>query len=177
MATKARLRLTRSGNVNSQGLELLRLALWAYDYSKEIGHVTTVSGQPWAQHFRKAEDSQPGSFEPIPEGYYHVDPSPAWCGGIGDYQTYWAAGLGPVVIDIFNAPGNNTRRAELRIHQDANQSTSPGTAGCIGTQGENGDADFTRLKQIIQWFVLYKIEDLEVDWGLGSVKKPPLPAK
>ncbi len=169
---KARLRVTRSFQTNQQGLELLRLALWADDYSKEIDHVTVISGQGWAQHFRKAAESEPGSFEPIPEGRYLVDPAPAWCGGIGDYKTYWASGLGPVVIDIFNAPGNNTRRSELRIHQDANQSVAPGTAGCLGTQGVTADDDFTRLKKVIQWFVSYKITELEVDWGLGSVKKP-----
>ena len=162
-----RLRLTKSGEKNSEGLYLLRLALW--QGANEIDHVHTVSGQPYAQVFRKGADSMPGSFEPIPEGHYTVS-ALEWAGGVGNYSAEWNSGLGPVVAEIRNAKPGQTRRAELLIHADWNEATSPGTAGCVGIQGPAGQRDLTRLKQVVDWFRRLPVDaPLTVDWGLGTV--------
>ena len=167
--TKGKLRVTRSFQKNSEGLELLRLALWVK--GKEEDHVTVVSGGPGRQNFRLGKDSQPGSKEPIPEGRYKLT-GVFWAGGKGNYSASWGPGLGAVVIDIENAPGNNTRRAELRIHQDDNEDEAPGTAGCLGTQGETGPQDYGRMKKVLKWLEDYDVEDLEVDYNLGSIEDP-----
>lgn len=166
---KGKLRVTRSYQKNSQGLELLRLALWVK--GEEVAHVTTVSGGPGRQNFRLGKDSQPGSREPIPEGRYKLT-GVYWAGGAGNFSASWGPGLGAVVIDIVNAPGNNTKRAELRIHQDENEDDAPGTSGCLGTQGETGPQDYGRMKKVLKWLDDYDVEDLEVDYNLGTIEKP-----
>lgn len=169
-----RVRVTKGGSIDSEGLIPLRMALW--QKGKELDHVTVVSGQPNRQNFRIATESHPGSMEPIPEGHYKVS-GPFWANGAGNFNDDWAPGLGPVVFDINNAPGNATLRAELRIHQDSNEEISPGTAGCLGVQGEKGERDFSKLKLIMKWFSDYKIVDLEIDYGLGSIASLCIPKK
>lgn len=164
-----KIRVTRSHVQNKEGLELLRMALWVD--GKEHDHVTVVSGQPGRQEFRLGKDSLPGSMEPIPEGYYKLG-SLAWVGPSNDFTTVWNSGLGPVVVDIYNAPGNFTKRAELRIHADWNESYAPGTAGCLGVQGQTGDRDFARLKTVIGWMRDFHPQDLEVDYNLGTIVHP-----
>ena len=160
---KYHLRLTKGMAKNSEGLELLRLALW--DETHELDHVHAVSGQPGRQTCRLGADSQPGSMEPIPQGHYLLG-SPAWAGHVGDFATVWNDGLGPVVIDISNQQPGQTARAELRIHADWNEDYAPGTAGCIGIQGETGPRDLVRLQQVLAWFKLYAPSWLDVAWGL-----------
>jgi lysozyme len=165
-------RITRSKVQNSEGLELLRFAVWKNGV--EIDHVTVISGQPGKQNFRLAAVSQPGSMEPIPEGFWVLS-GPFWCNGEGNYNDDWAPGLGPVVLDINPTNGTVTWRAELRVHQDSNETNSPGSAGCVTTQGPNGQRDFSRLNQILGWYKNLGLRQFETDWGLGSIVSRCLP--
>ena len=162
------LRLTPGQATNQEGLLLLRLALW--DQSREIDHVTAVSGQPGRQVLRRAIDSLPKSLEPIPEGEYTLGDPDAdhgvnWASGqVGDLSGNWGAGLGPVWIGIHPSNDNPSRREALGIHLDANESYSPGTSGCLGIQGTQ------RLQRLLEWFSGPNWpRRLQVDWGLGTV--------
>ncbi len=163
-----RLRLTKGQAQNAEGLELLRLALWNGDPrsgATELDHVTTVSGQPGCQYFRRGEDSEPGSMEPIPQGEYTLG-EPVWASGDGNWAVSWSDGLGPVVIDVEPLDPAQTRRGDLRIHCDWNEDRAPGSAGCITVQGKSGPRDLARMKQVLSWFAQYHPKRLTVDWHL-----------
>lgn len=153
------LRLTRGtpGQVNGEGVEPLRLALW--DGGKEVDHLTAYSGAPGAQNFRTLAQELRGVLEPIPEGTYKQLGDLEWAGGVGNYSKYWSAALGPVVATLYGD------RAIL-LHLDANRSYSPGSAGCVCP------IDMEGLQKAVGWWRAGVPAYLEVDWGLGTVKKP-----
>lgn len=153
---------------------LYPLLLDLYDGGQRLDRMTVNSGQPWAQNFRLAADSQPGSFEPIPEGLYSLG-LPDWVAGEGNWGAVWSDALGPFVCDIVTAAGTWTRRSELRVHMDWNDGAAPGTAGCVGLETRaSAQRYLTWRKQGPLWVPLY------TDWGLGSIHLPdfakPTPA-
>lgn len=158
------LHLTRTSRRDSAGAIKLLLERFTKD-GKRLDAMDVCSGQPWAQHFRPAALSQAGSWEPIPEGYYAIDPALHWAGGKHNYEAYWNAGLGPVVADII--PLVDTERSELRVHLDANRTTAPGSAGCI--------CQYTMvdLRRYVGWHEdAHGAPDrLVVDYGLGTVTR------
>lgn len=177
------LRLTRGQVQNSQGLELLRLALWKQDAGKpdvEVDHVTAVSGQPGRQNFLKAKDRWPGSMQPLGEAVYRLGDHDSqrgvnWASGVvGSYSGSFGPGLGPVWVAILpKAPDKfGIRSFDFGIHQDDNEDYSPGTSGCCGIQGETGPRDYGRLRRVVGWFLSFTVEELVVDWGLGTVPRP-----
>ncbi len=174
---KAFLRLTPGQAKNAQGLILFRLALWVG--TQEIDKVTAVSGQPGLQELVKAADREPSSGRPIGEGVYLLgDPDAVnrvnWAHRVGEFTGSFGRGLGPVWVGIHAPAGNplGIRTHDYGIHQDDNQSSNPGTLGCVGIQGQKGDADYTRLSQVVAWFQQYDVQKLVVDYGLGTVYKP-----
>lgn len=174
---KAFLRLTPGQAQNAQGLILFRLALWVG--TQELDKVNAVSGQPGRQNLLKAKDRWPGSMQPLGEGVYALgDPDAVnrvnWASRVGQFSGTFGPGLGPVWIGIHPPEGNplGIRSFDFGIHQDDNQSVSPGTSGCVGIQGQKGDADYARLSQVVGWFQTYDVQKLVVDYGLGTVYKP-----
>lgn len=159
----AHLRLTRTGQVDERGLELLRLQEVVDGIP--MGELLVVSGAPGAQQFKRGRESRAGSLEPLPEGRYGVEDI-EWKGGKDNYVGTWGPGLGPVWVGInYQAPGK-TERSALGIHLDENQGTNPGTAGCIGIRSV---AD---LKRFVALLRAHDPQCLYVDYGLGSC--PPI---
>ena len=157
------LRLTRTGDVDRRGLELLRLAFVVDRIPME--ELLVVSGAPGRQGFRRGQDSKAGSLEPLPEGRYRVG-SIEWKGGTDVYAGSWGAGLGPVWVGIeYEAPGT-TARSALGIHLDENQGSSPGTAGCVGIRSMD------ELKRLVSLLRKHDPKLLFVDWKLGTC--PPV---
>ena len=159
----AHLRLTRTGKVDSRGLELLRLV----DVVDGIpmGELMVVSGAPGRQAFRKGRESRAQSLEPLPEGRYGIEDI-EWKGAKDVYAGSWGPGLGPVWVGLnYQAPGK-TERSALGIHLDENQGTNPGTAGCVGIRSV---AD---LKRLVAMLRAHDPKSLYVDWNLGTC--PPV---
>ena len=155
------LRATRGtpGQLNAEGLEPIRLALWQDRPNQEIDHVLTYTGAPGAQNFRTLRNERRGVLEPIPEGIYRDIGPLEWAGGVGNYQQFWSPSLGPVVAQLYG------ERA-IMLHLDANRSYAPGSAGCLCP------VDLAGLKKVVSWWAEGKPAWLEVDWGLGTVGKP-----
>ena len=153
------LRLTRGtpGQVNTEGIEPLRLALWVE--GKETDHILAYSGAPGAQNFRTLDNERRGLLEPIPEGVYREVGPLEWAGAIGNYQASWSSSLGPVVAQLYG------ERA-IMLHLDANRSYAPGSAGCVCP------IDMVGLKAVVSWWAGGLPDRLEVDWGLGTVGRP-----
>lgn len=156
--------------VTEDGLIQFRLGLWVDGV--ELDHLTVNSGGSGRQtqsNLKLYGDaaSLPGSFEPIPEGYY----------GLGsyefqranDYGGNWGTGLGPVWFQI--TPKGSGRRSDFGIHLDSNRSYAPGSAGCVVAR------NLDDLKTIVEWSKKYNPSKLTVDYGLGSVSKPQTTAK
>ena len=157
------LRLTRTGDVDRRGLELLRLEFVVDRIPMET--LLVVSGAPGRQGFRRGQDSKAGSLEPLPEGRYRVGDI-EWKGGKDVYAGSWGAGLGPVWVGIeYEAPGT-TARSALGIHLDENQGSSPGTAGCVGIRSMD------ELKRLVSLLRKHDPKLLFVDWKLGTC--PPV---
>ena len=173
--------LTRRGTKNKEGLELLDLNILSTNKSSSLACVSAVSGQPWAQEFLNNNIRQPGSFTPLPEGVYTIGPLEWASGKVGDFSGSFGSGLGPIWslitpgFKIYNSKGlvvksyrNACMSFDFGLHADWNEDTSPGTAGCVGIQGESGPRDLERLKTISHWFMSYDIRALVVNYGLGS---------
>jgi len=157
------LRLTRTGDVDRRGLELLRLEFVVDRIPME--ELLVVSGAPGRQGFRRGQDSRAGSLEPLPEGRYRVGDI-EWRGGRDVYAGSWGAGLGPVWVGIeYESPGV-TARSALGIHLDENQGSSPGTAGCVGIRSMD------ELKRLVSLLRKHDPALLFVDWKLGTC--PPV---
>lgn len=162
-APKPHLMLTRTGKLNSAGLELLKL-----EYMKEgrsIGSLMVVSGAPGAQHFRTGSRSRAGSLEPLPEGRWGID-DVAWAAGRDNYSGNWGPGLGPVSTPLRYLGPGTTERSAIEIHIDSNARTSPGTAGCIGIANE------TDYRKFVEWLRDSNPRDLFVDYKLGTCPSP-----
>jgi hypothetical protein len=168
--TRPYLRLTRSGTTTYDGLDLLQLEL-VNAKNQRLGAVDAVSGQSWAQVFRKSAESETGSYEPLPEGLWQVEnPTTGtngieWAGSPGDYDTYWNAGLGPTWTGIIPQKGYETSRQAIGIHVDGNRDGGPGTAGCVGI------TTFGQLKTFVSWFANSETapRTILVDWNLGTL--------
>jgi hypothetical protein len=156
------LRLTRTGDVDRRGLELLRLEFVVDRIPME--ELLVVSGAPGRQGFRRGQDSRAGSLEPLPEGRYRVGDI-EWKGGKDVYAGSWGAGLGPVWVGIEYESGT-TARSALGIHLDENQGSSPGTAGCVGIRSMD------ELKRLVSLLRKHDPKLLFVDWKLGTC--PPV---
>lgn len=158
------LRLTKNGRRDSTGLFLLDL-----EYVKN-GVVTDLlevySGSPSRQVFRTGVQSRQGSFEPLPEGRWRIEPI-AWRDGSDNYDGHiWEAGIGPVSVPLVYVGPGHTARGNIEIHIDWNRAAAPGTAGCVGIRSR---ADYKRL---VTWLRETDPQDLYVDWGLGTCAAP-----
>jgi hypothetical protein len=155
---------TRLNKRDGYGLELLKTTV--YKEGKSIGSVSMVSGQAYAQTFRKGKETYAGSMEPAPElreGYKIHDIQ--WSGGKDNYSgSVHSSGLGPWLVWL-EEDRSDCRRSEICFHQDWNRSYSPGSAGCLCT---------TCLEDSKKLIALLRQADpkkLFVDWGLNYVKK------
>jgi hypothetical protein len=160
---KPYLKLTRTGKINSSGLEQLKL-----DYVKNgavAGSLIVVSGAPGAQQFRTGARSRSGSLEPLPEGRWGIE-DVAWAAGKDNYSGSWGAGLGPVSTPLRYLGPGGTERAAIEIHIDSNARTSPGTAGCIGIASESD------YRKFVSWLRDSDPRDLFVDYALGTCPSP-----
>jgi lysozyme len=159
----AHFRLTRTGKLDSGGLELLSLRQVVDGIP--MGELLVVSGAPGRQVFRKGRESRAQSIEPLPEGRYGIEDI-EWKGGKDNYQGTWGPGLEPVWVGInYQAPGR-TERSALGIHLNEKSGPNPGTAGCVGIRSV---AD---LKRLVTMLRNHDPKQLLVDWGLGSC--PPV---
>lgn len=168
MSKTTRLRLVQYGDKDANGLYPLRL-IRQRENGEDLGAITVRSGAPGKQTFRKAENSPPGSMEPIPEGKYVLGIL-EWAGGPGNYNASWGPGLGPVWVSIDPAPGLETRRASIGFHIDENRAYAPGSAGCVVFP------DLPSLQKFVSWFsdAEGRPVSLTVDWGLGTVDTAPV---
>lgn len=164
------LRLTKTNAMDQFGLFKLHLAY--IKNGKEVDHIFVCSGIKSKQNFRIGKCSQSGSYEPLPEGKWHIHDM-LWVNGKDNYNASWSDGLGPVKINLDYKGPDYTKRRYIQIHIDWNRfkrysrmTVSPGTAGCIGVYHE---ADFKRLAT---WLRETDPRDLYVDWGLGTCPKP-----
>ena len=167
---KACFLLTPQLKENKEGLMLLNLSIWSPAKETFLAQMSAVSGQPWAQRFLRPTERTPGSFTPIPEGAYTIGPLEWASGKVGDFSGSFGSGLGPVwslITPGYKSTENPCRSFDFGIHADWNESTSPGTAGCVGIQGASGPGDLERLKTIAHWFMSYKIEFLYVHYNKG----------
>lgn len=157
------LKLTRTGQINAAGLELLKL-----EYVKlgaSAGSILVVSGAPGAQQFRTGGRSRSGSLEPLPEGRWGLD-DVAWAAGKDNYSGNWGPGLGPVSTPLRYLGPGTTDRSAIEIHIDSNARTSPGTAGCIGIANESD------YRKFVGWLRDGDPRELFVDYKLGTCPTP-----
>jgi lysozyme len=145
----------RTGSKLANGLEKLRLVLEVE--GKEVFNVMVTSGQPHAQHFRKAGKNVPGSMEPAPQGEYVVSDI-KWAGSKDQWNRTFNAGIGPVFIPITCKAEKN--RGDFGIHNDHNILTAPGSAGCIVLQ------TLEEVQHLVTILRKYDPKILNVNWGL-----------
>jgi len=155
--------VTRTYTKNGAGLEVLKATV--YQAGKAIGSIPMVSGQSYAQDFRKGKASASGSMEPAPElkeGYALHDIS--WAGDKDNWNVVHSSALGPWTIWLEEDQSDCYRR-EICFHQDWNANVAPGSAGCICASTVSSGKEFIAL--------LRKADPKKcfVDWGLGYVKK------
>ena len=113
-----------------------------------------VSGSPERQEFKTRSDPGPaGSKRLVPEGVYDV------AGGVPSAV--------PGVEGLFYGMGPNPLpRGDFGLHLDANRSSAPGTAGCIGF------ADNAAFSKFRAWMATGSPpRKIVVDWGSGSLQK------
>ncbi|NJN21797.1 MAG: glycoside hydrolase family protein [Leptolyngbya sp. RL_3_1] len=160
------LRLTKTNAKDEFGCYKLRLAY--IKNGQEIDHLMTCSGQARVQNFRTGPESASGSYEPLPEGQWHIH-NIQWAGGRDNYGAHWRSGIGAIKILLTYEGPKFTRRTEIMIHRDKNRpphGNAPGTAGCIGLY------TIADCKRLVQWLRDTDPRDLYVDWGLGTCPKP-----
>ncbi|WP_088891324.1 PPC domain-containing protein [Leptolyngbya ohadii] len=157
------IRITRTGK-NSGGFAELQVALERN--GKTVDQMLAISGVASKQNFRTGTQSQSGSMEPLPEGYWSLG-DVEWASGIkGDYTRSWADpndGLGPVWISM--EPKFSTGRSAIGFHLDNN--ASRGLAGTVGCVGILNKSDLSRL---VSWFDNSAPKLAIVDWSLGTVE-------
>ncbi|MBI4781435.1 MAG: glycoside hydrolase family protein [Oscillatoriophycideae cyanobacterium NC_groundwater_1537_Pr4_S-0.65um_50_18] len=161
-------RLTRTKTANSDGLEVLSLE-FVSPKGKTLNKLNVVSGAPGRQTFRLLEDGIPGSLEPIPQSRYFIADI-EWAGGKDDFSTphpHPMNGIGPVFVPLVRTVpmrdrerGNAGGRDDFGFHIDWNNSSSPGSAGCVCT------STLADLRELVRLLRLYDPRDLFVDWGL-----------
>lgn len=142
-----------TGKRDNQGGRVFSLAL--LNNGNKVDEVLCCSGLPEYQELVHPLSDTPGSLRVIPEGVYDF-------GGIDDltYEPGSGDGFGRYVV-ILN-PRFPIKRSLLRIHNDNNRITSPGSAGCLVTY-DTGD-----MYRIVSWLrAAAKPKYLVVDLGLG----------
>lgn len=159
------IRAARTFKKHSSGCEIIKLTLCRMGEDwQELDSVECISGVSTRQKFRQGREAEPGSLEPIPEGYYFLG-SPEWKDGAGNWNASWGNGLGPVWTKITKTDKFQTERDDFGIHFDANMDTSPGSAGCLVFQDKN------QLRKLVSWWdPIEKPYLLTVNWELGSVE-------
>ena len=119
-----------------------------------------VSGQGYAQNFRKPEDSKsyPGNMEPIPQGDYSIA-NIDWANGKDNYTGSHGPGLGPVWVAL--TAQHTDDRGAFGFHLDENISNSPGSAGCVVF------SSVSDLKRFVASLRKHDPKTLKVDWKLS----------
>jgi lysozyme len=142
--------LKRTGKRRANGLEILAL-----EFDGE--RFECVSGQPYAQYFRKPGDprSVPGCMEPIPYGKYSIGKI-EWAGGSDNYGASWGPGLGPIWVALPATFADD--RSAFGIHLDSNADTAPGSAGCVVIPNTS------ELRRLVAALRKYDPKTLEVLW-------------
>lgn len=157
------LRMT-PGAADRRGLIHFRLAWWLRGTEK--AHLPVVSGQPGAQVLRTAAEATPGRYEPIPEGVYRLGDADAPT-GVNRTAGDFGPGLGSIWVGVHPEAGFGPERF-IGIHEDANSSTSPGTAACLGAMSKKD------METIASWFVgPDRPKQLVVDYARGTVPGAP----
>lgn len=157
---------------NGRYRELYLLDVCLVENGVIIDKVQATSGQPNHQYFRRGLNSKAGSYEPLPEGYWKLGAvkwaSEKW----HDYTENHSRNpqsLGPVWVEMDYAGPGTTERDAIGFHLDNNQSSFPGTAGCVGIIKE---PDLASLKKFVSWFENSQKAPKKaiVDWGIGTVE-------
>ena len=118
-----------------------------------------VSGQGYAQNFRKPENtlSYPGNMEPIPQGDYSIGLI-EFANGKDNYTGSWGPGLGPVWVALTAQFPDD--RSAFGFHLDMNIVTSPGSAGCVVF------SSVADLKSFVNALRIHDPKKLSVNWGI-----------
>ncbi|MFM7390798.1 MAG: hypothetical protein ACKO34_09290 [Vampirovibrionales bacterium] len=145
---KPYLRLVATNQKDEHGN--IRMKLQNIDaQGKVIGELAAVSGAPGKQDLG-ALTKVAQSNAPVPEGVFSVG------AGVASGEP----GIGRLFFPVEGTPG----RSAIGVHLDANRSTSPGTAGCIGLLSEADLATFE------QWMKADNHpKEIEVNYGSGTV--------
>ena len=118
------LRVTRTGQKDDKGLEVLRIELVEKGTGRVVDSIFGNSGVRSTQRYDSttSRTARPGSLSPIPTGTYNIGATTA---------NYNDPGIGGWFVPIIG-PGDNQRgRGAFGFHMDANRANSPGSAGCI----------------------------------------------
>ena len=162
---KSYLRLVKTAARDKHNCVILNLQYFKNGILQDS--INCCSGARGRQTFRTGADSESGSFEPLPEGKWHLSDL-LWADGKDNYRgAIHMAGLGPVTVLLdYVAPGK-TRRRNIEIHIDWNREAgSPGTAGCVGLYSVEN------YQKLVSWLRDSDPRDLYVDWNLGTCPKP-----
>lgn len=137
----------RTGSRDQYGLELLNVIL--IDPSGDNkGTINACSGVRTNQVFKGPGQTTSGSLAPCEEGLYNL----------GSPVPGASAGVGEIFIPL--NPTFTTSRSAIGFHNDANRSTSPGSAGCIATHTLK---EFNIAKK---WISDYSITKFRCYWGV-----------
>lgn len=145
--TKTGLAYTNAGSWN--GLQQIKVQLGNKVFN-------CVSGQKNNQVFLKGGQGTAGTGEPCEQGVYNLSDI-NWEAGKDNYQGNWGDGLGAWVIDMY--PKFKTARSAILFHADSNESTRPGTMGCIGVHPRDQVEFIKAWREVNPEFV-------DVSWGL-----------
>lgn len=144
------------------GFRKLRLQLRSG--AKVVDTVACISGADYRQDepFVHPNRDWSGSDRPIPENVYALGPLEDSLVDRGTYS--WGEGLGQYWVELTPKHHPNNRSA-IGIHEDANASYSPGSAGCVCPLG-NG------ILRVAKWMqAAARPKELIVDWSTGYLKE------
>ena len=104
--------------------------------------------------------------EPIPEGHWQIN-NFLYPGNKGNFRIGgWHGNINEVIISLSYLRPGKTERGAVGIYKDDNYKISPDLANNISIYNE------TDCEKIVSWLRDKKLQDLYVDWKLGTCTKP-----
>jgi hypothetical protein len=149
------LKVSRTGQKDSQGLEILRMDLVDRTTGRVIDSVLGNSGVRSTQKFdlQTSKYAQQGSLAPIPTGTFRI----------GKTTSSNDPGIGGWFVPLDGSGDNVQGRGAFGIHMDANRAYSPGSAGCIVLYDPAAKA------RVQQWLANANApRELTVRYGIGG---------
>ncbi|MBD2020942.1 hypothetical protein H6F43_12210 [Leptolyngbya sp. FACHB-36] len=124
---------------------------------KSVDRMTVLSGAPGTDIIYPTQDYA-GSLRPLPEGVYDLGPVE---------RGWFAPAIGNILVTLTVQPAYRVNnRDHFLIHEDANRSIAPGTAGCISPYSA------TDMERVVSWLnAQSRPRYLVADYGLGFLRK------